>query len=78
MTVSEPRALHKYDGEEFYINKVKKYGRSYFRYDGIFPTLVTSDPEMLKSIFIKNFDRFSDVFDFDVSTNSLKESSSLF
>ena len=67
-SISEPRAVHKCNGEEFYLKKVKKYGKSYFRYNGIHPTLVTSDPEMIKSILIKNFDSFSEIIELDVSS----------
>ena len=54
---------------DFYNEKIKQYGKTYVRYDGVFPTLVTIDPDLVKSIMVKNFDCFSAVMaDINVST----------
>ena len=51
---------------EFYVDQVKKYGKTWGRYQGIHPVINTIDPEILKAIFVKNFTHFSDTFDLDL------------
>ncbi len=50
--------LHKVDLEKF-----RKFGAKTFgKYDGVVPVIVTIDPEILKSVLVKNFENFTDVF----------------
>ncbi|EEC03326.1 cytochrome P450, putative [Ixodes scapularis] len=38
----------------------ERYGRLYGSYQGIVPTLVVGDPDILADVFVKNFKSFSD------------------
>ena len=49
-----------------YTDKVKKFGKTYGRYNGTQPTLVTIDPELVKSIIVKNFDSLHGIIDIPV------------
>ena len=52
----------------FYSRKFKEFGvMTYGRYDGVFPTIVTIDPVLVKSVCSKNFDSFPAVVDMPVS-----------
>ena len=53
-------------GEDMYTDKVKKFGKTYGRYNGTQPTLVTIDPELVKSIIVKNFDSLHGIIDIPV------------
>ena len=64
---SEPHALHKQD-TLFYLRKFKEFGsKTYGCYTGPTPTIVTIDPELVKSVMIKNFDSFPAAMDVPVS-----------
>ncbi len=45
------------------MDKFNKYGKTYGRYDGRVPTIVTKDPELIKSVMVKNFDSFHATID---------------
>ena len=49
-----------------YTEKHKKFGKTYGRYDGVKPALVTIDPELVKNILVKNFDSFHGIIDIKV------------
>ena len=53
-----------------YEEKVRKFGKTYGRYDGVKPALVTIDPELVKSIIVKNFDSFHGIIDIPVCTGN--------
>ncbi len=56
--------LHKVDQGKF-----RKFGTKTFgKYDGVVPVVVTMDPEIMKSVLVKNFENFSDIFA-EVSSN---------
>ena len=64
---SEPRHAHLSD-YQFYTRKFKEFGtKTYGKYDGVFPTIVTIDPELVKSVCSKNFDCFPAIVDMPVS-----------
>lgn len=44
------------------LTKFKKYGKTYGRYDGVKPVIVTKDLEIMKSVLVKNFDSFHEIF----------------
>ena len=44
----------------------KKFGRTWARYDGVKPCIVTIDPEFIKQVTVKQFDNFVDTFDLDL------------
>ena len=72
---SEPYKLHKQD-TMFYLNKFKKFGtKTYGCYTGPTPTIVTIDPELVKSVMIKNFDSFPAAMDVPVSIKESRQSS---
>ena len=52
--------------EVMYEEKVKKFGKTYGRYNGVQPALVTIDPDLVKSILVKNFDSFHGIVDIPV------------
>ena len=58
--------LHLQMKEVMYEEKVKKFGKTYGRYNGVRPTLVTIEPDLVKSILVKNFDSFHGVIDLPV------------
>lgn len=37
---------------------VKKYGKTFGFFDGVKPTLLTTNDELIKMVFVKNFDHF--------------------
>ena len=50
---------NKYGGlHKAFLEYAKKYGKVYKMYMGRDPVIVVADPEMLKGILIKNFDKF--------------------
>ena len=52
----------------FFLNKFKKFGtKTYGCYSGPIPAIVTIDPELLKSVLVKNFDSFPAAIDIPVS-----------
>ncbi len=53
--------------QTFYSEKFKKFGKTYGRYSGTSPVIVTKDPELIKSVLVKNFDSFHAIIDIDVS-----------
>lgn len=67
---SAPFAMHKHTMHELILERHKKYGKTFGRYDGVTPVISTIDPELVKSITVKNFDSFTGTFDFDVSTHT--------
>ena len=64
---SEPYAWHKYRFDQVQVQKLKKFGLTYGHYDGVVPTISTNDPELLKSILVKNFDSFTDTVTMEVN-----------
>ena len=52
---------------DHHFEKFKRFGRTYGRYDGAIPVLVTKDPELVKSVLVKNFDNFDIIIDLPVS-----------
>ena len=46
--------------------KIQQLGRTFCRYDGVIPCIVTIDPEFIKEVVVKQFDNFTDTFDFNL------------
>lgn len=59
---SPPYFYHDTMVHEFFLAEAKKYGKTWGRYQGIHPVINTIDPEILKEIFVKSFDKFHDTF----------------
>ena len=64
---SPPHLQHKVLVHEEIANMHKKLGKTFGRYEGIMPVISTIDPEIIKSVMVKNFDSFTDIFEMDVS-----------
>lgn len=63
---SPPHDFHKQTRHEVVFEMHKKHGMTFGRYDGVFPTISTIDPELVKAILVKNFDSFTDVLNVEV------------
>ena len=59
---SPPFLFHRYVVGEYYLSQYKKLGRTWGYYNGQTPTIVTTDPEFIKQVTVKQFDNFSDTF----------------
>ena len=59
-------AIHKIQFHQEQMNWLKTHGKTYGLYEGVTPVIVTIDPEIVKSVVAKNFDSFTDTFDFPV------------
>ncbi len=66
---SPPFALHKVLFHKWQQEQHKKLGKTFGRYDGVTPVISTIDPELVKSILVKNFDCFTDTLDIYVSSS---------
>ncbi|RWS14119.1 cytochrome P450-like protein, partial [Dinothrombium tinctorium] len=49
------------------MERANKYGRIYGVYDGTVPSLVVSDPDLLKQVLVKNFNLFPNRRPFEVN-----------
>ena len=63
---SPPRDLHNYVIHDFYLRRIKEYGKTFGYYRGGLPVICTVDPQLLKAIYIKNFDNFTDVMEHEI------------
>ncbi len=52
---------------EWLNEQFKKMGKTWAKYDGIHPAIFTIDPDFIKEVLIKQFDNFTDAFDFNVA-----------
>ena len=59
---SPPFLFHRFVVSEYFFNQCKKFGRTWGYYNGQTPTIVTSDPEFIKQVTVKQFDNFTDTF----------------
>ena len=68
-----PRDIHNQVVHEYHLRQVKKHGKTWSWYRGGLPVINTVDPVLLKAIYVKNFDCFSDTLEHE-RTLSQKES----
>nr|AKH03526.1 cytochrome P450 3027F1 [Paracyclopina nana] len=61
---SPPYFYHRISIREWTVKQFEKFGKTWARYEGITPTIVTIDPEFIKQVTVKQFDNFTDAFDF--------------
>ncbi len=60
---SGPHDLHNHVLHESTRDKFRQLGtRTYGRYDGVQPVITTMDPDVMKSVVVKEFDSFTDIF----------------
>ena len=64
---SPPYDWHNYWKHLEYQERFQKYGKTYAYYEGTTPVLATIDPEIIKSVLVKNFDSFTDIIQLHVS-----------
>ena len=56
---------------EDYIDNFKIYGKTYAKYEGVHPLIVTADLDIVKEIAVKQFDCFTDTFPNDFSDDQI-------
>ena len=60
---SPPFALHKIQWVDFYQKQHQKYGMTYGSYTGTYAIIHTIDPEIIKAVYVKNFEELGDMID---------------
>ncbi len=55
-----PWCVHRYNSRDAFLSYLKRYGRVWGQFSGIWPHLYVADPELLKEILVKQFDKFLD------------------
>jgi cytochrome P450 len=68
---SPPFFNHKISMHEHINESFKKYGKTYARYEGREPSILTIDPELIKCIMVKNFESFSDTIDWELADDKI-------
>ena len=58
---SPPYAFHRIKYHEWFNKQHRQYGRTFARYMGINPAIVSIDPEFIKEVVVKQFENFTDV-----------------
>ena len=66
---SPPFLFNYFIYSDWMIEQFKKFGKTWAKYDGVSPTIVTIDPEMIKQITVKQFDNFTETFDMELPDN---------
>ena len=64
--LKKPLILNQIYMYKWYQEKCRELGRTFARYNGVAPTIVTIDPEFIKEVTVKQFDNFADTFDWEV------------
>ena len=64
---SPPFLYHKIIYHDWYVEKIKQLGKTFARYDGVLPSIVTIDPEIIKEVTAKQFENFSDIVEMNFS-----------
>ena len=63
---SPPFIFHQFNYHQWMLDQCNNFGKTWARYDGFRPTIVTTDPKFIKQITVKQFDCFMDSFGLDV------------
>ena len=66
---SPPFAFHKIKYHEWFLQKFRQHGRTFARYSGVTPAIDTIDPEFIKEVVVKQFENFTDTFEFELNAN---------
>ena len=62
---SGPFCYHKTNMQEFDQQQMKEFGvKTWGRYEGSRPTVLTVDDELIKEVYVKKFDHFQERFEF--------------
>ena len=64
---SPPYDFHNVLYWKLYLERHKRYGLTYGYYEGISPVINTMDPEIVKSVAVKNSECFADKMDLEAS-----------
>jgi len=68
---SPPFLFNYFIYSDWMIEQFKKFGKTWARYDGVSPCIVTIDPEMIKQITVKQFENFTETFDMELPDNQM-------
>jgi hypothetical protein len=60
---SPPLSLHKIVWHQWYLEQHQKLGLTWGQYIGQYSIIVTIDPDIIKAVFVSNFDVFTDTMD---------------
>lgn len=52
---------------EWYLKKHQELGKTFGRYNGVTPSIVSIDPDFIREVTVKQFDNFTDVLDIEFS-----------
>ena len=69
---SPPNDFHNVVWAKHHLEMFAKYGKTYGKYDGPRASIASIDPEVAKSVLVKNFDCFADSTDYDVSAKLMR------
>merc|ERR1711860_247778 len=58
---SPPYAFHRIHYHEWFTEKFRQLGRTFARYQGVTPCILSIDPEFIKEVTVKQFDNFSHI-----------------
>ena len=63
---SPPYAFHCIHYHQWFSEKFQKLGKTFARYQGVTPAIISIDPEFIKEVVVKQFDNFTDVISDDI------------
>jgi cytochrome P450 family 6 len=68
---SPPFVPHKLMMHEHSQEMHQKLGKTWAKYEGSEPTIVTIDPDLIKAIMVKHFDSFSDIINWEYADHQI-------
>ena len=69
---SPPFGLHKIVWHKWYLEKHQQLGTTFGLYNGASPIIITTDPDIIKCVYVKNFEEFGDMVDNPHYDDSMK------
>ena len=69
---SPPFGLHKIVWHKWYLEKHQQLGTTFGLYNGTSPIIITTDPDIIKCVYVKNFEEFGDMVDNPHYDDSMK------
>ena len=70
---SPPFGLHKIVWHKWYVEKHQQLGMTFGLYNGTSPVIVTTDPDIIRCVYVKNFEEFGDMVDNPHYDDSMKD-----